>query len=303
MIRFGKFCSAVRSAPPEPGMPPAIRSVCAPHFRRRVRAEGYALLTVIFLAGVMIIAAAISLPILVTQGKREKEEELIWRGEQHVRAVKLYYRKTGRFPKDITDLTKAFNGIHFLRKPFKDPMNTEDGTWRFIYVGPGGQLVGSVTRTSLTGIPTLAQIGQTANKPPTPATPGQPGPFSPLGDVNSVTGDVGTGQNEPDTTPLPPPPAPPKTGNPAAGTAAQGPVFGGNLIGVASKVDKPSIKFYNGYGKYKEWEFIWDPQAEAAAAAGISYSGPLAAPTGAQPSPSPQPGAPLQPTQPSPNPP
>jgi len=29
--------------------------------------------------------------------QREKEQELIWRGKQYVRGIKLYYRKTGRF--------------------------------------------------------------------------------------------------------------------------------------------------------------------------------------------------------------
>jgi hypothetical protein len=46
-------------------------------------------------------------------------------------------------------------------------------------------------------------------------------------------------------------------------------VFGGQLVGVASKVDSKSIRFYKGYGKYKEWEFIWDPAEEAAGAGGL----------------------------------
>ena len=38
-----------------------------------------------------------------------------------------------------------------------------------------------------------------------------------------------------------------------------GEVIGGNIIGVASKVEKPSVKIYRGGKKYKEWEFIYDP--------------------------------------------
>lgn len=54
-------------------------------------------------------------------------------------------------------------------------------------------------------------------------------------------------------------------------------VFGGQLVGVASKVDRKSIRFYKGYGKYREWEFIWDPAEDAAAAGGL-----VPAPVGGQ---------------------
>ena len=305
MIHRHKLFSLLLLRSTRPRVRPPVRYLCPTRARKSACDAGYALLAVIFFAGVMVLAATVAAPILITQGRREKEEELIWRGEQHVRAIKLYYRKMGRFPKDITDLTAAKNGIHFLRKAYKDPMNKDDGSWRFIYVGPGGQLIGSVTRKSLTGIPTLLQPGQAANKPP--AAPPNPPPTrqvvtNPMGDQTSATGEEGASQNEADTNPnpLPPPIAPPKTAGADTGTPVQGQVFGGSLIGVASKVNKASIKFYNGYGKYKEWEFIWDPQVEAAAAAGVSLTAPGGVPGGVQPSPFPQPGQPLQP---SPNPP
>ena len=31
-----------------------------------------------------------------------------------------------------------------MRQAYKDPMNGEDGSWRLIYVGPAGQLIGSL---------------------------------------------------------------------------------------------------------------------------------------------------------------
>ena len=91
---------------------------------------GYALLMVIFLASILLIALSVAAPNLLTQGKRDKEEELIWRGEQYARAVRLYYRKFGRFPQALEDLTQAKNQIRFMRKAYKDPMNAEDGSWR-----------------------------------------------------------------------------------------------------------------------------------------------------------------------------
>lgn len=279
---------------------PSLRHFRAARGGNSAGDSGYALLAVIFFVGVMVLAAAVAAPVLLTEGRREKEEEMIWRGEQHVRAIKLYYRKLGRFPKSIDDLKEARNGIHFLRKPYKDPMNKADGSWRFIYVGPGGQLIGSVTRRSLTGIPSIAQTAQAGNKPP--AAPPIPSPTrqvgtNPTGDQNPTPEDEGNGETGTNPNPLPPPPAPPKTANPDAGTAVEGQVFGGSLIGVASKVNKPSVKFYHGYGKYKEWEFIWDPQAEATAAAGATLGGPGGAPGGVQPSAFPPPQPPANPPQ------
>ena len=260
------------------GLP--IRVGAAPSTRRRGKHRsdaGYALLAVVFFAGVMILAASVAAPVLLTQGKREKEEEMIWRGEQHVRAIKLYFRKYGKFPKAVEDLTEAKNGIHFLRKKFKDPMNKADGAWRFIYVGPGGQLIGSVTRTSITGIP-QPPAAVAAVTPPSSVPPNLPPQRrlvrNPSGDQNPAPDEEGGSDTGTDTdtslNPLPAAPAPPKTGIAGGGISGDGKVFGGSLIGVGSKVDKASIKFYKGYGKYKEWEFIWDPQAEAAAAAGVA---------------------------------
>ncbi len=43
-----------------------------------------------------------------------------------------------------------------------------------------------------------------------------------------------------------------------------GPQLGAFLTGVASSVDKPSIRFYNGGKKYNQWEFIWNPVEDQA---------------------------------------
>lgn len=293
-------------------LPPSARTALSretPGRGRRLHSEaGYALLAVVFLAGMMVLAAAVAAPVLLTQGKREREEELIWRGEQHVRAIKLYYRKNGRFPKEISDLTEAKNGIHFMRKAYKDPMNKGDGAWRFIYVGPGGQLTGSVTRKSITGFPQPAQaaLGPQPAAAPPPGQPVQPVRrvvTNPTGDQNPSPTEEGGSETDTETqtdvnpNPLPAPIAAPKAAIGGAGAPVEGQVFGGSLIGVASKVDRRSIKFYNGYGKYKEWEFIWDPQAEAAAAAGASLTLPGRTPSGlqgTQPSPFPSPQPPPQ---------
>ena len=49
----------------------------------------------------------------------------------------------------LDDLTRQTNGVRFLRHAYTDPMNKDDGSWRFIYVGPNGQLIGSLGSQSL----------------------------------------------------------------------------------------------------------------------------------------------------------
>jgi type II secretory pathway pseudopilin PulG len=44
------------------------------------------------------------------------------------------------------------------------------------------------------------------------------------------------------------------------------PVIGGFLIGVASTVDRKSVRIYKGGKKYSDWEFIWNPLEEQALA-------------------------------------
>ena len=114
--------------------------------RRAPRGQaGYALMMVVFFTALLLIATMVAAPRLLLEGKREKEKEMIWRGHQYVRGVKLYFRKMGRFPTSIDDLTKPKTGsLRFMRQAYKDPMNGEDGSWRLIYVGPAGQLIGSL---------------------------------------------------------------------------------------------------------------------------------------------------------------
>jgi hypothetical protein len=103
---------------------------------------------VVFLVATILVLMAAVLPNPLTQGRREREEETVWRGEQYKRAMGLYFRKFGRYPTKVDDLIKQTNGVRFLRRAYTDPNNEEDGSWRFIYAGPNGQLIGSLRSTS-----------------------------------------------------------------------------------------------------------------------------------------------------------
>lgn len=300
---------------------------CPARHPRPPRGEhGYALLMVIFLAAVMIIVAGSATLNLLTQGRRERDDEMIWRGEQYERAIRLYYHKTGRFPGSIDDLVKGSGELHFLRKQYKDPSNSEDGSWRLIYVTPAGGLVGSVRYHSLAELNAAQHPGQaTPFDTALPTNPlGQPptNPLAPMGtqgppsDQNppdqSQQGQTPPGQAPPGQAPSGQTPTspqgqqPPVAPNPGGlqpqplGGGSSG-TFGGSIIGVGGSADKPSLKVYQKAKKYREWEFIWNPLAEATIQSqpGAAVGQPVGAsqgPTSAAPQPAPQP--PQQPPQP-----
>jgi hypothetical protein len=143
---------------------------------RRSEESGFAFLMAL---GMMLILLALSLVVLqnfVTEGKRTREEETIWRGEQYERAIRLYYHKMGHYPQTMDDLQKGGLQLHFLRQAYKNPMNKTDGTWRFIYVNATGQITGSVRYATLQQMVLIDQYaGIIPGASPTTPMPGQIG--------------------------------------------------------------------------------------------------------------------------------
>jgi len=233
--------------------------------------HGYALLMIMFAVAIMLVMVSAVTPNVLTEGKREKEEEMIWRGKQYVRGIKRYYRKLGRFPTNLDDLTKPKTGtLRFMRKAYKDPMNKDDGSWRLIYVGPAGQLIGSLkpAQTINFGAAGGAQPGQ----PGTPAStlaaargalnlsglnqaPDQQGAQQGTGTLGATTSagqNSAPGQAQGDT-------------SDASATGAQAEpvtILGGNIIGVGSKISSPSVIVYDKAKNYHLFEFIWDPSKD-----------------------------------------
>src|SRR4029077_3230028 len=80
----------------------------------RIRREsGYAFLMAMFLVFSIIIGSQVAVQSLLTAGRRDKETDMIWRGNQYVRAIRLYYRKTGHYPQTLDDLEKGLPELHF----------------------------------------------------------------------------------------------------------------------------------------------------------------------------------------------
>lgn len=236
--------------------------------KARRNERGYALLTVMFLAAVMLLVTMTASLNVMTQGKREREKELQFRGNQYVRAIRLYYRKNGKFPQKLEDLSKQDPGQpRFLRQAYKDPMNKTDGSWRFIYVMPTGQLLGSVMNSTIQG---MAGVGPGTNMFGA-AGPAQAAAASQnAGQAPGTQGAAGAAGNT--TTPGTTSSAS-DAGNSTNGQPpeydADNPIIGGNIIGVASKIKQQSLMVYNKGTTYYEWEFIWNPlQSTAGAPAG-----------------------------------
>jgi len=76
----------------------------------------------------------IAVPVWQTQIQRELEEELIFRGEQYVEAVRIYQTKNpGQFPSNFEELLEE----RFIRRLYRDPM-TEHGEWNVILLDQRG---------------------------------------------------------------------------------------------------------------------------------------------------------------------
>jgi hypothetical protein len=250
--------------------------------RNRCRSEaGFTLIMVVFLVASMILFAAMAAPVVLTEGRRELEKETVWRGEQYRRAIGLYHRKFPGYPTKVEDLTRQTNGVRFLRQAYTDPMNKDDGSWRFIYLGPNGQLIGSVRSTSLlqnamlmssTG-GAMAALG--GGLQPLQAPSGAP-PLgtAAAGQLTNVA--ASSNSSEPQPQPL------------------GGAVIGGNIIGVGSKVKLPSFRLYLGGDTYEKWEFIFNPMLAQQIPPQNQVPSQPGAPGVSLPTPQPQFGPPMQ---------
>ncbi len=210
---------------------------------------------------------------------RDREVEMIHRGEQYERAVRRYYRKVGRYPSTIEQLENT-NKIRFLRKRYKDPM-APDGEWKMVHLADLLNLNGS----SLAKTASAAVQADAKNGGKNSAGSDDSG----TGDASSGTGSV-SGSTGTATTPSAGGTSGSAFGNSsgsafgsssgsafgstsgsafgqsANGTAlagganaANGQVLGGDIYGVVSKSKKMGIHSFGDKSRYSDWFFIYDP--------------------------------------------
>jgi hypothetical protein len=279
----------------------------------------------------LLIALTVAVPDIFTQGRREREEELIFRGNQYARAVGMFHDKFNRYPTTVKELLQT-NGIRFLRKEFKDPM-TKGGKWRFVHISAAGVLIDSKDQ----GIAGANPLGQAALG----SAAGNSGGFGQSQFGQSQSGSM-FGSSQPGQSmfgsssfgqpqangdqPPPPPPAgdngqtsqagqpgqpgqPDQSGSAGAGgqdqggqsgigsgsAFGQGQVFGAGIAGVASTSHHASIRIWNHKKHYDEWEFLGILAGTGGALPGTGLQAPQGSPTQG-----PTTQNPLQPSQPPP---
>ena len=94
---------------------------------------------VIMVVAVMAIMMAAAVEIASFQAQREKEAELIFRGQQYVEGIRLYRQKYGRYPMRMKELWEANPKV--LRRKWADPI-TGSEEWGLVFVGQQGQELG-----------------------------------------------------------------------------------------------------------------------------------------------------------------
>jgi hypothetical protein len=245
--------------------------------------EGYALVLVMFFLALLVLSLATAAPTVVSSVQREREAEMVWRGKQYTRGIRMYYVKMNRFPTSLDDLTKPKTGIRFMRQAYKDPMNLVDGSWRLIYVGPNGQLIGSLSDRSIgmsgmgaqrtaggfgSSLSSLSTLGSGQGLMNASANSVNSSGFGSQAAGNTQTGAIGTalangnistnaaGTADPSAMEDPTQP------HSIAGPMDASNTIGGNIIGVGSKINKRSFMVYEKAKNYKLFEFIWDPSKD-----------------------------------------
>jgi type II secretory pathway pseudopilin PulG len=201
---------------------------------------------------VMAVVLSVTLPVFSTMARRERETELVFRGQQYARAVSLFQRKYGNaLPPNIDVLLNE----RFLRKQYKDPITGED----FQLVGPGSpelaQALSSAPAQQGRGGQQQGRGGQQQGR-------GGPPFAQALQTLSQQTSGRGVQSN-----PV---------------TAGQAP---GGILGVVSKSKGTSLRLYNNRDKYNEWVFIATQMSTAAGtgAQGTQAPGRGGPPTGPGP--------------------
>ena len=197
--------------------------------------RGYAMAALLVAMSVTAILMTAVMPVWKQMAQREKEEELVFRGQQYVHAITLYGRKFANTQPPSVDVLV---NQKFLRKKYKDPINNDDFQLVLATQGaPGAAGRGAAApQASPRGWRSRRQRTGRCRQPRRP-TPQAARGISPIG------------------------------------TPGAGPV--GGIIGVTSKSKDKSIRLYNGRSHYNEWVFMYQPPQTAPGAGGVAPACPV----------------------------
>ena len=135
--------------------------------------NGYAMAVLLVAISVMAVMLTVAMPVWKQMAQREKEQELIFRGQQYARAIGLFERKYANTPPPTLD---ALTQEHFLRKKYKDPITNAD----FVPIPAGQGAVSAPGRGGAASTPGLT--------PGQPTTPILNQPVAPVGGRGGIMG-------------------------------------------------------------------------------------------------------------------
>ncbi len=143
--------------------------------------EGYTLVAIVIgmaILAILIMGVAPSVSMIM---KREREQELLFRGKQYARAIALFQKRYGRFPNELKELYE--NRPRTIRKLWKEPI-CRCPDWHVIYQNspdmlPAGGASGTVQGGLGKPLPT-----------PTPGVFGSAGGTKAVGPIVGVRSDV-----------------------------------------------------------------------------------------------------------------
>lgn len=250
--------------------------------------RGYVLLAILFALTLLIIGLAAAAPRVTTALRRQKEEDLIRRGNQYALAIRRFYKKFGRYPANIDQLENT-NNIRFLRRKYLDPLTGKDD-WKPIQYGqarpslgffgqklvtiggqsPAGAGIGGSSINGPSGGPLSNSAGASApggigvgtSSTATSTSPFSTGPgTSPLSSGTGASSSPFSNGPATGTSPTGAPAGPAGTaGNPLSTDQLGQTTFGGGaIVGFSVPSQKESLKEYEGKNHYNEWQFVYDP--------------------------------------------
>ena len=286
----------------------------------RTGEEGFLLIGALVAVFLVLLVLSIAAPTVARQLRREREIEAMHRGNQYVRAVRMFYLKNGgHYPGTIEQLEKT-NNVRFLRQRYVDPM-TGKADWRLIHLGEQKTTVKGFFGQPLAGVasPGLGSVsGMNSGIGGGPSTvsgssgssgsafgssgttgSGGSGMSGGLGSSSagsssfgsSSTGSSGTVAGSPGTS----------GSSSSSGISSQSATSftgtGAPIMGVGSSAAGDSIVVLNEQTTYPTWEFIYDPRVEqlkakvnllgggmaSTSATGLGSANSLSSPTSATP--------------------
>src|SRR5450755_439897 len=238
--------------------------------KSQIHQRGYIMITLMLALALITIALLTALPNIRQQVRRDREVELIHRGNSYMRAIQHFNKKFGRYPSRVEELENT-NNMRFLRKRYTDPVNIDPATGKEKPFKFLTQLDVSLNNGPVLGL----NPGQNGTQQPqSPFSGTQPtGGNRPQSGLNTGSANSDNTESDPSATvtPIGHPAAgsedaedadtkvTPTSSSSSSGSGLNGKTFGGGpIIGVASmnKKDKTIHVFYT-KDHYNDWYFIY----------------------------------------------